>query len=86
MVWVDPGRPDAEANWTPATLPTRASDTLVDWVLTSSSLLRTLAEPVKASFVVVPNATTIVSSSCSESGCRATLIEDRPPTSISWLW
>ena len=57
-----PGVPVVPRICRPATEPTRAFMTLVVWRLARSSDLMTVAEPVKASFFVVPKATTSTSS------------------------
>ena len=72
------GAPLEEISWTPATWPARASVTLVTCERESFSSSSTLAEPVKASLVVLPNATTMVSSSISVSTSRTTLMLVRP--------
>ena len=61
MLGVLPGAPEDWTSWTPATWPASAEVTALTWDLASSSESMTLAEPVKASLVVVPNATTMVS-------------------------
>ena len=79
-----PGAPDAPFIWRPATWPTRALVTLVVARFCSSSAFITAAEPVKASFVVVPKATTMVSSSRLVSSSMTTLMIRRPSTGIFW--
>ena len=79
-----PGAPEAPFIWRPATWPTRALVTLVVARFCSSSAFITAAEPVKASFVVVPKATTMVSSSRLVSSSMTTLMIRRPSTGIFW--
>ena len=61
-VGVEVGLPDELATCTPAAAPAKACATFETWRLAISSAFTTVAEPVKASLVVVPNATTITSS------------------------
>ena len=75
-----PGWPDDWTICTPATLPDRADVTLDTWDLASSSEWTTFAEPVKASYVEVPKATTMVSSSIWVSSWRTTWMDVRPFT------
>lgn len=57
-----PGWPDEFVSCTPATLPASAWATFDCCDLAMSSDLITVADPVKASFLAVPNATTMTSS------------------------
>ena len=69
--------------WTPATTPSRALVTSEDCTRDISEVPTTDAEPVNDSFVEVPKATTIVSSSISVSGSSVTEIVVCPATGIS---
>ena len=82
---LEPGWPEEVVICTPATLPVRADAILDCCVLAMSSDLTTAAEPVKASFLAVPKATTMTSSSNSESSARTALMTARPLTSTTWV-
>ena len=81
-----PRAPEEVVIWTPATTPSRDLVTSEDCTLAMSEDFTTVADPVQDSLVLVPNATTIVPSSISESWPRATLMVLCPATAISWLW
>ena len=74
-IWMEgllPRAPDDVVIWTPATIPSSARVTSDDCTFEMSSDLTTVADPVKDSFVAVPKATTMVSSSISVSGASMT--------------
>ena len=77
-VGVEVGLPDELATCTPAAAPAKACATFETWRLAISSAFTTVAEPVKASLVVVPNATTITSSIACVSSCIVTSMRDLP--------
>ena len=81
---LEPGCPEVLAICTPATFPARACATLDCCDLAMSSDLMTAAEPVKASFFAVPNATTITSSMACVSSFSTTSIRVCDPTLIVW--
>ena len=70
----EPGAPSLEVSVTPGTAPAKASVTFVTCDCSSFSVPTTLAEPVNADFFAVPKATTITSSSISESERMNTFI------------
>ena len=69
---LEPGWPFVEVNCTPVVLPSIAAIGEVTFRVKSSFAPITLAEPVNASLVVVPYATTITSSNVL-SACKLTL-------------
>ena len=73
-----PGLPDSLDIWTPATLPASDWATFDCCDFAMSSALMTVAEPVNASFLEVPNATTITSSIACVSSCIVTSMRDLP--------
>ena len=79
----EPREPEDVVICTPATTPSRARVALDDCTLAMSADFTTVAEPVKASFVVLPKAITMVSSSASASGASVTLILVFPATATS---
>ena len=85
MLWVEPACPEVDVIWRPATWPTSALATLVVARFWISSDFITAAEPVKASFVVVPKATTMVSFRRLVSSSRTMLMTRRPFTGTCWL-
>ena len=79
----DSSVPEAVVIWTPATMPSRDLVTLELCTLAMSVDFTTDADPVNDSFVDVPNATTMVSSSSWVSGERVTLSTALPATGTS---
>ena len=69
-----PGAPEPPRIWRPGVAPTRALVTLVAMCFSRSLLSNTVAAPVKALFFCVPKATTMTSSSSSESVTSCTRI------------
>ena len=81
---LSPGCPEVLVSCTPATFPARACATFDCCYLTMSSDLMTVAEPVKAYFFAVPNATTITSSIACVFSFSTTSIRVCVPTLIVW--
>ena len=81
---LSPGCPFDETACTPATAPARAFEMLDTWRLPISSAFITEAEPVKASFLAVPYATTITSSIACVSSFITTFTRVFPATAIRW--
>ena len=78
-----PIAPDVVVICTPATTPSRARVASDVWTLAISSDFTTVADPVNDSFVAVPKATTMVSSSMWVSGSSMTSIFALPETGTS---
>ena len=77
-----PGSPLEDIRVTPGTAPESAAVTSVTCDCFNVSEPTTFAEPVKADFLAVPKATTIISSRLLESFFRIIRMLARAPTSI----
>lgn len=79
----EPRAPEEVVICTPATTPSSALVASEDCTLAMSDDFTTVAEPVKDSFVAVPNAMTIVSSSAVASTGSSTLTTFKPAVAAS---
>ena len=80
-----PGCEEVLLNCTPATRPANALAGLTTCALRRSSAFKIPAEPVKASLVVLPKATTTTSSSAWLSSCNTIWRLFRFPGLIVWV-